>query len=222
MSRTTVLVADGFTIFRAAVRTQLTRTTDFDVVEASVLHEAVRAADEQQPDVVLVDAELPPLGGVRTVRELTRRCAAPIVVWSFEPTRHDVLDAVRAGASGFLRKDISTAGLVRSLRGVLSGEAPLSRNLTRMLVDALHGHEEREEVRRTIGSLSPREREVLDLLARGRRNREIAAELVVSEFTVRRHVQNILQKLGLHSRRDAARLYLAAFDGGELAAVAER
>ena len=125
-----------------------------------------------------------------------------------------------AGAHGFLHKQISPAGLVRALRGALQGEAPLSRELVPVLIGALHGAAERADALARAGALSAREHEVLDLVARGARNREIAAALAISEFTVKRHVQNILQKLELPSRAAAAALYRTAFSAREAPAAA--
>lgn len=219
MNRTRVLVADSLDIFRAGVRNLLVRERDFDVVEAGTLEAALEAAEMTSPDIALVDLELPPLGGVAAIQKLARRCSAHTIVWSFQPTRETVLEAVRAGAHGFLHKEISPEGLVRALRGAVNGEAPISRDLTSLMIAALHGLDERAEARERAGVLSPREREVLDLVAQGARNKQIAAALVISEFTVKRHVQNILQKLELPSRRAAATFYRTAF-GPEEASLA--
>jgi len=135
-----------------------------------------------------------------------------MIVWSFEATREIVLAAVTAGAKGFLPKEISPAGLIRSLRGVVRGEAPLSRGLAMLMIDAVHGLEERDRVRERAVVLSAREREVLELVARGARNREIAQALSISEFTVKRHMQNILHKLDLPSRTAAGLFYRSAFE----------
>lgn len=211
MNRTRILVADSLQIFRAGVRNLLARESDFEVVEASTLEEALDAAESSCPDIALIDLELPPLGGVAAVQRLTKRCSAYTIVWSFQPSRETVLGAVRAGANGFLHKEISPEGLVRALRGAVNGEAPISRDLTSLMIDALHGLDERALARERAVVLSPREREVLDLVAQGARNKQIAATLVISEFTVKRHVQNILQKLELPSRRAAATFYRTAF-----------
>src|SRR6202011_2905096 len=121
------------------------------------------------------------------------------------------LSAVRSGADGYLHKEISPAGLIRSLRGVVDGEAPLSRDLATMMIDALHAVEKQASARERAAVLSVREREVLNFVARGARNKEIAAALFISEFTVKRHMQNILHKLELPSRRAAAAFYWSAF-----------
>jgi DNA-binding NarL/FixJ family response regulator len=211
MRRTSILVADPLRIFRAGVRNLLARENDFDVVEAGTLDEVLMSIEVDCPDIALIDLDLPPGGGVAAVQQLKRLCSTYTIVWSFEPSREIVLDAVRAGAHGFLHKEISPQGLVRSLRGVVQGEAPLSRDLASLMIDALHGMDERTRARDRAGVLSAREREVLDLVAQGARNKQIAAMLAISEFTVKRHVQNILQKLELPSRRAAATFYRTAF-----------
>lgn len=214
MRRTRVLVADSLSIFRAGVRKLLSTSSDFEVVEAADLSELLLAVEENCPDVALVDLDLLPDGGLEAVAQLSERCSCRTIVWSCEPSRETVLDAIRAGASGYLEKTISPTGLVRALRGIELGEAPLSRDLATLMVEALHGRERRREALARAAILSAREREVLDLVARGARNRQIAEALVISEFTVKRHMQNILRKLGLPTRRAAATLYGAAFGNG--------
>jgi DNA-binding NarL/FixJ family response regulator len=219
VNRTRVLVADPLRIFRVGVRNLLARESDFAVVEAGTLDEVLGAIDVRCPDIALIDLELPPLGGLAAVQRLAERCQTYTIVWALAPSPETVLEAVRSGAHGFLRKEISSSGLVRALRGVVQGEAPLSRDLASLMIDALHGMDERTRARERAGVLSPREREVLGLVAQGARNKQIAAALVISEFTVKRHVQNILQKLELPSRRAATTFYGTAF-GPEEARVA--
>jgi DNA-binding NarL/FixJ family response regulator len=131
-----------------------------------------------------------------------------------------VLSAVRAGAHGVLRKEISSEGLVRALHGIVHGEAPLSRGLATLMIDALHGHDARTRAHERFSSLSTRERQVLDLVAGGAGNKQIAAQLTISEFTVKRHVQNILQKLELPSRKAAATFHRTALGVEPQAAAA--
>jgi len=194
----------------------LLRESDFRVFEARGLEELCAAVERHSPDIVLVDLDLPPSGGIAAVAEL-QRSETSSIVWSFEPDRSTVLEAIRAGARGYLDKEISPQGLVRALRGVVRGEAALSRELVTLLIDALHGVEERDRVRDQAAVLSSREREVLALVSRGARNREIGQELHISEFTVKRHVQNILNKLEVPSRRSAAAVYRSAFQPDWLA-----
>jgi DNA-binding NarL/FixJ family response regulator len=210
VSRTRILIADSFTIFRAGVRNLLARESDLEVLEASDFEEVARQVGRGCPDIALIDLELPPTGGVRAVSLLSQFCATRMIVWSFDPTREAVLAAVRAGADGYLHKEISPDGLVRSLRGAVNGEAPLSRDLATLMIDAIHGLEERDRTRERLSVLSVREREILEHVARGARNRQIASALTISEFTVKRHMQNIHKKLGVESRRAAADFYRAA------------
>jgi two-component system nitrate/nitrite response regulator NarL len=212
--RTRVLVADSRSIFRSGVRRLLSANSDFEVVEASDLAEVLYVVAEACPDIALVDLDLMPGGGLEAVARLSEECSCRTIVWSCEPSREIVLEAIRAGASGYLDKTISLRGLVRALRGVAHGEAPLSRGLARLLVEAMHGRERRRDAFERFAVLSARERQVLDLVARGARNRQIAQALFISEFTVKRHVQNILKKLDLPSRQAAASFYTAAFGAG--------
>lgn len=215
MRRTRILVADPLRIFRSGVRNLLQRESDFELVEAATLDEVLEAMDGDCPDIALIDLELPPFGGVTAVQRLARKCSTYMIVWSFEPTRDAVLDAIRSGAHGFLHKEITPDGLVRALRGAVQGEAPLSRDLASLMIDALHGLDERQRARDRMGVLSAREREVLEFVAQGARNKQIAAALAISEFTAKRHVQNILQKLELPTRRAAASYYRTAFGAEE-------
>jgi two-component system nitrate/nitrite response regulator NarL len=222
MRRTRILVADSLAIFRSGVRALLARESDFDVIEATDLDDVLATSADVCPDVALIDLDLPPLGGVAAVARLADRCSVHSIVWSFEPTRGSVLAAIRAGASGYLHKEISPTGLVRSLRGVVRGEAPLARDLATLMIEAIHGLDERDRARERMAVLSSREREVLALVARGARNKQVASELTISEFTVKRHMQNILQKLELPSRRAAAVFYRGALHPDEaVAAVGE-
>ena len=210
MSQCRILVADPLTIFRASVRALLAREGEFVVTEAADLDELLARAADEQPDIALVDHDLPPAGGIEAVRRLRLVADCRTVVWSLDPTREGILAAVNAGAHGYLHKAITTNGLVRSMHAAAIGETPLPRNLTTKMIDALHEFEERRRTRDVAAELSARQREVLELLARGARNKEIASMLSISEFTAKRHVQNILHKLNVPSRREAGRLYSSA------------
>lgn len=214
MIRRRVLIADGAPIFRSGVRHLLSRESDFILSEAADFGELLARLEQETPDIVLIDLELPPSGGVAAVAHLAGKCPAELVVWSDVADRDRVLAALTAGADGFLDKEISPTGLVRALRGLARGETPLSRELVTVVVDAVHDFEARAMARERVVVLSAREREVLALVANGARNRQIAAELSISEFTVKRHMQNILHKLNLGSRQAAAAFYRSAFDLG--------
>ena len=219
MTPTRVLIADGTAIFRSGVRELLADEDDFSTAEASDLEELLAVAERERPDMALVDLDLPPHGGITAIRPLAALDSIQTIMWSVAPARETVLSAIRAGASGYLAKELSPRGLVRSLRGLRSGEAPLSRTLATRLIEALHALEKREDIKARADLLSYREREVLELVACGARNKEVARDLFISEFTVKRHVQNILEKLELRSRTAAAAFYRSVLEAESSAAV---
>lgn len=206
MRTTRILVADGATVLRVAVRTVLEGEKDFDLIEARNLGEVEGAAADSL-DIALVDLDLPPRGGIAAVKELAAAGCREIIVWGFRADRALVFAAIRSGATGFLHKEISPQGLVRALRGAARGEAPLSRDLVAHVIDAVHQMDVGQRARERTAMLSVREREVLGHVADGSRNKQIAAALAISEFTVKRHVQNILAKLELPTRQAAAAYY---------------
>jgi DNA-binding NarL/FixJ family response regulator len=214
-----VLVADPLLIFRSGVRTLLAGERNLALVEVANATELGDAVRERCPDVALIDLHLPPDGGIAAVRVLADLCPAPAVLWSFEPTAETVLAAIRAGAAGYLRKEIAPEGLLRALRGVLAGQAPLGRDFAEFLIREIHLTGERERARERASILSQREKEVLALVARGATNRDVAGALFISEFTVKRHMQNILRKLSVPSRDAAGAFYRSAFDPSEVAAA---
>jgi DNA-binding NarL/FixJ family response regulator len=211
VKRTRVLVADSLSIFRAGVRNVLTREGDFDVLDAGTTEEVVRVAADEHPQLALLDLDLPADGGIATAARLAESGEIRPILWSFQPTGEVILEGICAGAFGFLEKDVSTTALVNALRGAASGQPPLPPRLASRLVEALHGFDQRRQARERLRSLSSRELQVLELISRGALNKQIAAELTISEFTVKRHVQNILDKLEVGSRRTAAECFAAAF-----------
>jgi DNA-binding NarL/FixJ family response regulator len=210
--RSCVLVADPLLIFRSGMRSLLAGRPEFELVEAANAAELELAARERRPDVGLIDLNLPPDGGIAALRRLHELRPIPAVIWSFEPSPETVLGAIRAGAAGYLRKEISPDGLLRALHGLARGQAPLGRDFAALLVREIHQVGERVRAREQAAILSTREREVLELVARGATNRDIAAQLFISELTVKRHMQNILRKLHVPSRVAAAAFYRDAFD----------
>ncbi len=205
-----IVVADALPIFRNGVLAVLARETDLECAQAEDLDSLVSLCAEFRPEVVLIDLELPPFGGIEAVRRLTAAQPVNAIVWSFDPRPSDVLGAIRANASGYLGKDIRPHALVRVLRGVRLGEAPLPRSLTLRMIEELHEFEQSERAREITARLSRREGTVLDLVERSYSNKQIAAALVISEHTVKRHIQNILAKLEQSSRADAAAVFRSA------------
>jgi DNA-binding NarL/FixJ family response regulator len=204
-----LVLADPFSVFRLGVKSVFREERDFEIAEVGSLGELEElVASGPQADIALVDLDLPPRGAFEGVA-LLRRTGTPAVVWSRRARLSPelVFNAVRVGAVGVLSKEISAPGLVRALRGVARGEAPLGRDIASLLIEGMHSASEGIRARSQIGTLSSREREVLEHVSEGRSNKEIAAALCVSEFTAKRHVQNILRKLGVHSRWEASASY---------------
>jgi DNA-binding NarL/FixJ family response regulator len=205
-----VLLAESTPVVRAAVRTLVAEADDLTLVEAKDAAEAFAAIEQHAFDVALIDDLLRPSGAMRVVRALRASGCEDVIVWSFEPDRDQVFAAICAGATGYLPKEIASAGLLAALRAAVRGEAALPRDLVALVIEALHDFEGMRRQRELAGALSGREREVLGHIAHGRRNKQIADSLSISEFTVKRHVQNILHKLDVASRRDAAAYYRLA------------
>jgi DNA-binding NarL/FixJ family response regulator len=207
---TSVLVADDQELVRAGLRTILERRDGIEVLgEAADGREAVREARRLRPDVVLMDVRMPGLDGIAATRELEDSPCRVLMLTTFDLDEY-VYDALRAGASGFLLKDAPPDRLVEAIHAVAGGDVLLAPSITRRLVERYAGA--RAAIPPPgIDELTAREREVLVLIARGRSNAEIAAELVVSMPTVKTHVGRIFLKLGL---RDRAQAVVAAYEAG--------
>jgi two-component system, NarL family, nitrate/nitrite response regulator NarL len=205
-----VLVADHPGVFRSGVSSLLAEDARYDVVEVDNAGELVAAARSRYLDLALVDVTFAPGSELRTALGVLRSTASSVIVWGFEPDPATALAALQAGADGYLYKDIAPSGLLRALDAAIDGEAVLPRDLVGPLIDCLRNVDERHRAREMVLGLSPREREVLAMVAAGARNKHIALSLQISEFTVKRHVQNILRKLDLPSRKVAAMLHRSA------------
>ena len=197
-----VLIADDDALVRAGLRMILGGTEDIRVVaEVTDGTDVAGAVDEHEPDVVLMDLVMPGVGGVEAIRRLreVRPQARVLVLTSFLDDEK-LFPAVRAGAAGYLLKDVQPAELVRGIRLVADGEALLHPAVTARLM------EEFSETERPAAeeALTAREREVLELIARGMPNKLIARDLGIAEKTVKTHVSSILGKLGLTDRTQAA------------------
>jgi DNA-binding NarL/FixJ family response regulator len=208
-----VLVADDQDLFRGGFCLILDAQPGITVVgEAADGAEAVRAAVELRPDLVLMDVRMPRMDGVEATRRICASTTARVLVLTLFDLDEYVYAALRAGASGFLLKDAHRDDLVSAVRVVAAGEALLAPSVTRRLIASLArtGHAvPRLEAR--LGELTLRETQILAQVARGLSNAEIAAELVVSEHTVKTHVSNMLAKLGL---RDRAQAVVFAYESG--------
>src|SRR5260370_30061983 len=199
---TRVLIVDDHGVVREGLRAYLELEADIQVVgEAKDGLEAVRRAAELQPDVVLMDLVMPNMDGVDATSRIKQQLPAThvIILTSFLDDER-VVPAIRAGATSYLLKDVAATDLARAIRGARAGQAQLHPEVARRLMQHVTSPRKPD-----AGSqLTDREREVLRLLADGRSNKEIARSLVVSERTVKGHVSNILGKLGLQDRTQAA------------------
>ncbi|MFE9103443.1 response regulator [Actinomadura geliboluensis] len=198
-----VLIADDHPVVRQGLRTFLGIQDDIEVVgEAEDGASAVTLAESLEPDIVLMDLKMPGADGLAALTELRARgVKARVLVLTSVTERGHVLPAVQAGAAGYLYKDVDPQALVQAIRAVNDGHVLFAPDAAEaMLRD---GTAERDDDR-GMAALTEREREVLVHIARGRSNREIARALVVSEKTVKTHVSNLLMKLGVQDRTQAA------------------
>jgi DNA-binding NarL/FixJ family response regulator len=212
-----VLLADDQALMRQALRTCLEAAPDLEVVgEAGDGTQAVEMSDRLAPDVVVMDVKMPFLDGVGATALVTRRPGAPrvLVLTTFEVDDY-VVDALRAGASGFLLKDATPEELVQAVRLIAEGEALLSPRVTRRLLDRYAARLPRDgeggEAARALQGLTPRELSVLGLVAQGNSNAEISEELHLAVSSVKSHVSHLLGKLGVVDR---VHLVVLAYESG--------
>jgi DNA-binding NarL/FixJ family response regulator len=198
-----VLLADDQHLVRAGFRMILRAEPDIDVVGDAVDgRDAVEKARALQPDVVLMDIRMPELDGIEATRKVTALDPAPrvLVLTTFDLDEY-VYESLRAGASAFLLKDAPEQQLIAAVRVVADGGSLFAPSVTRRLIEEFA--RPASAASPALAELTPREQEVLRLVARGRSNAEIATDLVVSEHTAKTHVANILQKLDLRNRVQA-------------------
>jgi DNA-binding NarL/FixJ family response regulator len=216
---TTVLIADDQALVRVGLRKILEAEPDLGVVgEAADGEEAIGEARRLCPDVVLMDIRMPVLDGIEATRRLVQAHPGTrvLILTTFGLDTY-VYEALRAGASGFMLKDAPPEEIAAAVRIVASGEALLAPAVTRAVVEEFARRpvpREPAALPAVLSELTPREREVLDLLARGLSNPEICAQLVITEATAKTHVARILQKLGL---RDRVQVVIYAYETGLIA-----
>jgi NarL family two-component system response regulator LiaR len=199
-----VLIVDDHAVVREGLRTYLDLSELIEVVgEAANGREAIERTKALKPDVVLMDLLMPEMDGIAATRAIkdVQPSTNIIVLTSFTDDEH-IMPALRAGATGYLLKDVSAEQLVRAIEGANRGQAQLHPEVARRLMEQVSSPPKREEPPGV--ALTPRELEVLRLIANGMSNKEIARELVLNERTVKGHVSNILSKLGLADRTQAA------------------
>lgn len=211
---TRVLIADDDDLMRAGLIELLTADPEIEIIgQASTGREAVDEARRLAPDVVLMDVRMPDLDGITATRELSRAVpeARVLILTTFEQDDY-VFGALRAGASGFLLKRARPEELIAAVHTIAAGDSLLSPSVTRRVIDRMAQQPTPELADQAkLDELTPREGEVLELIARGLSNREIAAALVVQESTIRSHVKQILMKLDL---RDRVQAVIFAYETG--------
>ncbi|MEU4220196.1 response regulator transcription factor [Actinoplanes sp. NPDC026623] len=209
-----VLIADDQTLLRDSFRVLLETDPGFAVVgEAGTGREAVRLALAERPRVVLMDIRMPDMTGIEATERICRECADTrvLILTTFDLDEY-VYGALRAGASGFLLKDTTAAGLLDAIRVVAAGEALLAPSVTRRLIAAFGAQPRPSHAfHRELAGVTGREREILTLIARGLSNADIAAHLTLSVATVKSHVGRLLTKL---NARDRAQLVVVAYETG--------
>ncbi len=208
-----VLIADDQELVRTGFRVILNAEPDIEVVgEAGDGREAIAAAAALRPDVVLMDIRMPNLDGIEATRRIAAGSASSrvLILTTFDLDEY-VYEALRAGASGFLLKDAGADELLHAVRVVAGGDALLAPSITRRLIEDYAHRPPLRERPGALAELTPRELEVLRLIARGLSNADIARELVVGDATVKTHVARIFAKLDLHDRAQAVVL---AYESG--------
>jgi len=214
MSALRVVIADDQPMMLAGFKTVLEATGNITVVaEAGTGEEAVTAANQHRPDVVLMDIRMPVVDGIEATRRLPHQRILILTTFGLDEY---IIDALRAGASGFLMKDAPTDEVIAAVRAVAAGDAVLAPSVTRQLLDQVARRLPApvSQDSSALSSLTEREREVLRMLASGLSNAEIAKALVLSEATVKSHVSRLLGKLGL---RDRVQAVIYAYETGLIA-----
>jgi DNA-binding NarL/FixJ family response regulator len=196
-----ILLADDHTVMRDGLRALLERQPDMAVVaEAADGRECVRLAEEQAPDVVVMDIGMPNMNGIEATRRITsEHPRIAVLILSMHQDESYVLRALKAGAKGYLLKDSLRAEVIEAIRMVAQGRSFLTRKIGRMLQEDYIRELNSRGLEDSYDLLTDREREVLQLIAEGRTNKEVAGLLGVGVTTIETHRTHILQKLGLHS-----------------------
>jgi two-component system nitrate/nitrite response regulator NarL len=201
-----VLLVDDHALFRSGVRSLLQRHEQFNVVgDAADGVEGVKRARQLKPDVVLLDLNMPGMSGVETLQLIHQDCPeTAVLMLTVSEDADDLTTALKAGACGYLIKNIEADYLVRAIARAAAGETVVAEAMTGKLVARLQSGTVRPEPASELDKLTPREKEIIACLARGESNKTIARTLDLAESTVKIHVQNVLKKLKLSSRVQAA------------------
>ena len=202
-----VMICDDHALFRRGLVMVLETEEGIEVVgEAEDGEDAIAKVEDMAPDVVLMDIRMPRVSGIEATKAIAERVpGAKILMLTVSDEEEDLYDAIKAGATGYLLKEISIEEVATAIRAVVGGQSLISPSMASKLLTEFTSLTKKAEERQTVPTprLTDRELEVLKLVAEGMSNREIAGELFISENTVKNHVRNILEKLHLHSRMEA-------------------
>jgi DNA-binding NarL/FixJ family response regulator len=207
--KTRVMLVEDHALVRTAVRQAIT-SADIEVIaETSTAEAAIEPALELRPDIILLDIDLPGMSGLQLVRELAPRLPeTKIIMLTVSSAHRDLVEAIRFGAAGYLTKDLTPEALMRTIQGARDGDLPMPRKMAAQMLEHFA-----RAARGTSGDgsglprLTDRESEILRLISDGLTDREVSVTLKISIRTVETHVSNVLHKLAVRSRADAARLY---------------
>lgn len=204
----TVLIVDDHALFREGLHNIITRWEDFKVVgEAKNGQEALQFAQELMPDIILMDISMPVMNGIEATQRIVREIPSiSVVILTMSEEAEDLFEAIKVGARGYVLKDTPSHRLHDKLVGVLQGEAPLSGLMATKILNEFNKLNEGPEARLVAGRdpLTAREQQVLELVVQGLSNPEISARLFLSQNTVKKYLHNVLEKLHLNNRVEAA------------------
>ena len=200
-----VIIIDDHTLFREGLQRLLTRHEIDVITSVSNGADGLKAITDNEVDIILLDLRMPDVSGIevlKNIREIKK--SLPVVMLTTSDDEKDLIEALRNGASGYLLKDMEPDDLVVALKDVLKGETIDAPNLVQILAKFHQGDDSEINISNLISTLTPRESEILELLAEGQSNKLIAKNLGISDGTVKLHVKSILRKLEIHSRVEAA------------------
>ena len=207
-----VLIIDDHRLFREGLQSLLQRRNIEVVAVVGDGYEGIRLAKELSPDIILLDMRMPIIDGISVLIQLNKlELNLPIVMLTTSSNEQDLLEALKNGASGYLLKDMEPDALVTALRDIDAGKTVVAPHLTSVLVRLIQGDTTTTEIQGPFSDLTPRESEILKLIADGQSNKLIARNLGISDGTVKLHVKAVLRKLEVHSRVEAAVMYVEHF-----------
>ncbi len=200
-----VIIIDDHTLFRDGLKTLLVRHNIEVIASYNNGADGIKGIQDNYPDIVLLDLRIPESSGIDILKKIKAKYKHLLVVMlTTSDDEKDLIEALKNGASGYLLKDMEPDDLVVALKDINKGETIVAPNLTQILAKVVKGEDNSEQVTSPVDDLTPREKEILELLAEGQSNKIIAKNLGISDGTVKLHVKSILRKLDIHSRVEAA------------------